>query len=111
MEYVPGGNLGRFEEQKKLLSAGDAIEIGFKCCGALEYASRHGIVHRDLKPANIMVVAGTDVKVGDFGAAYFLQAQATQISAIGSPSYASPEQLQGRTPTHHSDMFALGVVL
>jgi len=110
-EYVPGGNLSRFSEPDALLSVGDAMEIGFKCCGALEYASRHGIVHRDIKPANIMVVQGTDVKVGDFGAAYFLQAQATQISAIGSPSYASPEQLQGRAPTHQSDMFALGVVL
>src|ERR1043166_9563717 len=70
MEYVPGGNLAPYVSGKTLLPADNAVEVAFKCCGALDYAFRRGIVHRDIKPANIMVGDGTDIKIGDFGAAY-----------------------------------------
>jgi serine/threonine protein kinase len=111
MEYVSGGNLLRFVRSDALLPVGDAIEIAFKCCGALDFAFRQGIVHRDIKPANILVEQGTDVKVADFGAAFIRNSDQTQLMAVGSPSYASPEQIGGRTLTHRSDMFSLGVVL
>ena len=111
VEYVPGGDLSQFTSPGSLLPAGDAIEIAFKCCGALDYAFRQGIVHRDIKPANIMVVDGTNIKVADFGAAYLHRGMHTQIVDIGSPLYMSPEQIASRTLDHHSDMFALGVVL
>ena len=111
MEYVPGGDLTQFTQPGRLLPVGETIEIAFKCCGALDYAYRQGIVHRDIKPANIMVAHGTNIKVTDFGAAYLHKAQATQISDIGSPLYMSPEQIASKTLDHHSDMFALGVVL
>jgi serine/threonine protein kinase len=72
-------------------------------------------VHRDIKPANIMVVSGTNIKVGDFGAA-FLNTQeqpdaGAELAAIGSPYYMSPEQVRSEELGVHSDMFALGVVL
>src|ERR1041385_2992623 len=70
MEYVPGGNLSKRAHVPNLFSIEDAIQVGFKCCGALDYAFREGIVHRDVKPANIMVVTGTNIKVADFGAAF-----------------------------------------
>jgi len=111
IEYVPGGDLTQYTDADKLLPAADAIEIAFKCCGALDYAFKQGIVHRDLKPANIMVVSGTDIKVVDFGAAFLHKAQATQIADIGSPLYMSPEQIKGGELGYQSDMFALGVVL
>lgn len=111
MEYVPGGSLAKFTNAKSLLPRKDVIEIGFKCCGALDYASRQGIVHRDVKPANIMVVSKTEVKVTDFGAAYLQKSQSTQILNIGSPAYMSPEQINANPLTQHSDMFSLAVVL
>ena len=111
MEYVPGGNLARYANANNLLSVEDVIQIGFKCCGALDYASRQGIVHRDIKPANIMVVQGTEVKVADFGAAFMRSATTTQIETIGSPAYMAPEQITGGEPGEKSDMFSLGVVL
>ncbi|OGA47177.1 MAG: hypothetical protein A3G25_21015 [Betaproteobacteria bacterium RIFCSPLOWO2_12_FULL_63_13] len=111
LEYVPGGDLTQYTDPVKLLRVEDAIEIAFKCCGALDYAFKQGIVHRDIKPANIMVVSGTDIKVADFGAAFLHRAQATQITDIGSPLYMSPEQIKGDNLGHQSDMFALGVVL
>jgi len=111
VEYVPGGSLARFTKTQTLLALDDALQIAFKCCGALDYAFRQGIVHRDIKPANILVTPALSVKVGDFGAAYLYKAHETQIADIGSPLYMSPEQISGKPLGYQSDMFALGVVL
>ncbi len=111
MELVTGGDLSAHTAPGKLLPVADVVQIGFKCCGALDYAFREGIVHRDIKPANIMLAKGTDVKIADFGAAYLRQSQAVHTAVMGSPYYLSPEQIAGRELTHHSDMYALGVVL
>ena len=111
MEIVSGGDLAQFVKPDKLLPVEDVLQIGFKCCGALEYAFAQGIVHRDIKPANIMIVQGTDVKIADFGAAFLRKTQVVQTAAMGSPFYMSPEQIEGKTLTLHSDMYSLGVVL
>jgi serine/threonine protein kinase len=111
IEYVPGGDLRQFIQPGNMLALEDVIQIAFKSCGALDYAYRQGIVHRDLKPANILVVSGTNIKVGDFGAAYLFKSLDTQISDIGSPLYMSPEQIRGDTLGYGSDMFSLGVML
>jgi eukaryotic-like serine/threonine-protein kinase len=111
IEYVSGGDLSQFTESGHTLAAEEAIEIAFKCCGALDYAFRQGLVHRDIKPANIMVASGTNIKVVDFGAACLLKAQDPESALIGSPFYMSPEQITRQPLTYHSDMFALGVVL
>ncbi len=111
MELVTGGDLSQYVSRDKLLPVEDALQIGFKCCGALDYAFREGIVHRDIKPANIMIARGTEVKISDFGAAFLKRGQAVQTAAMGSPYYMSPEQIEGRELTFHSDMFSMGVVL
>ena len=111
MEIVNGGDLAQFVKPDKLLPVEDVLQIGFKCCGALDYAFSQGIVHRDIKPANIMIVQGTDVKIADFGAAFLRKSQAVQTAAMGSPFYMSPEQIEGKELTLHSDMYSLGVVL
>ena len=111
LEYVPGGDLLQFTKPGQLLSVEDAIQVAFKCCGALDYAFRQGIVHRDIKPANIMVVSGTNIKVADFGAAYLRSEKGGRGDVIGSPLYMSPEQATGRPLDYRSDMFTLGVVL
>ena len=111
MEYVPGTNLSTHTSADNLLPAEDAIQIGFKCCGALDYAFRQGVIHRDIKPANIMIVEGTDVKITDFGAAFLQNRDATQPVNIGSPAYMSPEQVSCKPLTHATDMYCLGVVL
>ena len=112
MELVTGGDLSQFVKPDKLLPIPDVLQIGFKCCGALDYAYREvGIVHRDIKPANIMVSKGTDIKIADFGAAFLRKSQVVQTTAMGSPFYMAPEQVEGKEPTFHSDMYSLGVVL
>lgn len=111
MEYVPGGTLEPYTAPDTLLPMDRVVEIMFKCCGALDYACRNGLIHRDLKPANIMITGETDIKITDFGAAFAQNADRTQVTGfIGSPAFMSPEQVQEKTLTHHSDMFSLGVV-
>jgi eukaryotic-like serine/threonine-protein kinase len=111
MELVTGGDLSRHATAPNLLPVADVLQIGFKCCGALEYAAKEGIVHRDIKPANIMIASGTDVKIADFGAAFLRKSQVVQTQAMGSPYYMSPEQILGKPLTFASDMYSLGVVL
>jgi serine/threonine protein kinase len=111
MEYVGGGSLRALTDAQNLAPVEKVIEIGFKCCGALDYAHRQGIIHRDIKPANIMVASDTDIKVTDFGAALLKDTDRTQILDIGSPAYMSPEQVLGNTLTYQSDMFSLATVL
>jgi serine/threonine protein kinase len=111
MELVTGGDLSTHTAPDKLLPVADVLQIGFKCCGALEYAAKEGIVHRDIMPANIMIASGTEVKIADFGAAFLKKSQVVQTAAMGSPYYMSPEQIQGKELSFHSDMYSLGVVL
>ena len=111
MEYVPGSDLSKYADPSNLLSVGDAIEVGFKCCGALDYAFREGVIHRDIKPANIMMAGGTDVKITDFGAALLRTGKLNDTVSIGTPAYMSPEQINGNTLTHKTDMYCVGVVL
>jgi len=113
MEYVKGGDLSRYVTKDKLLPVADVLQIGFKCCGALDYASKEGIVHRDIKPANLMIAEGkgTDVKISDFGAAYLRKSQVVQTASMGSPNYMSPEQIEGKQLNFQSDMYSLGVVI
>ena len=111
MELVMGGDLSAHATPDTLLPVSDVLQMIFKCCGALDYAFREGIVHRDIKPANIMIVEGTEVKIADFGAALLRKSQAVQTASIGSPFYMSPEQMEDKPLTHHSDMYCLGVSL
>ena len=108
MDYVPGGTLQDWCEPAKLLPVTRAVEILYKCCGALHHASQIGVVHRDIKPANILVTPTFDVKISDFGGAMMTRGDTTQVSGVGSPAYMSPEQVRGDELTFHTDMFSLG---
>jgi serine/threonine protein kinase len=111
MEYVDGGTLDRHGDAQDLLPIDRVVEIIFKCTRALEFAHKMGITHRDLKPANILYTGETDVKVTDFGAALIASGDVTQVSAIGSPAYMSPEQVKEHALNHQTDIYSLGVVM
>lgn len=112
MEYVSGGNLAKHATADSLLAPERLMQIAFKTCGALDYASQKGIVHRDVKPANLLLSGDTHVKVADFGAARLKgAAQSGPTSPIGSPAYMSPEQFGCGELGPQSDMFSLGVSL
>jgi predicted Ser/Thr protein kinase len=102
------------------LPVSEALDAAVAIAGAMAAAHAAGIVHRDLKPENIMWVPNGTVKVLDFGIAK-LDAAALETSltpaltlpgeAIGTPGYASPEQLLGRPIDRRSDIFSFGIVL
>ncbi|MSQ60919.1 MAG: serine/threonine protein kinase, partial [Betaproteobacteria bacterium] len=111
MEYIDGHTLQDFCDQASMLPLSKVVEIIFKCSLALAFAHRQGVIHCDIKPANILVKEGTHIKISDFGAAQYDEADHTQIKGIGSPAYMSPEQVQDRELTHQTDIYSLGVVM
>src|SRR6185436_9384110 len=112
MEHVGGGTLERFARPDGLLPIDLIVEMVFKCCRALEFAHKVGVTHRDIKPANILYIDGTEVKITDFGAAIIASSRdTTQVSAIGSPAYMSPEQVKEHTLDHQTDIYSMGVVM
>ncbi|HEY5637063.1 MAG TPA: serine/threonine-protein kinase [Burkholderiales bacterium] len=111
MEYVDGGTLEQFCRPDSLLPLDRLVEIVFKCTRALEYAQKMGVTHRDIKPANILHSGDTDVKITDFGAALLAAGETTQVSAIGSPAYMSPEQVKEQPLNHQTDIYSVGVVM
>ncbi|MEW6690397.1 MAG: serine/threonine-protein kinase [Pseudomonadota bacterium] len=111
MEYIDGGTLEKFCAPERLLPIERIVEIVFKCTRALEFAHKMGITHRDIKPANILYTGETDVKITDFGAALIATGDSTQISAIGSPAYMSPQQVKEHPLDHRTDIYSMGVVM
>ncbi|MGH8705328.1 MAG: protein kinase domain-containing protein [Burkholderiales bacterium] len=111
MEYVDGGTLEKFCVPRNLLPVDRIVEIGFKCTKALEFAQKMGITHRDIKPANILYTGETDVKITDFGAALIAAWDTTQVAAIGSPAYMSPQQVKEHPLDHRTDIYSMGVVM
>ncbi len=115
MEYVEGGTLRRFCQPGSLLPVEQVVEVGFKCAMALDYVYRQGVIHRDVKPANVLTrMAGdqlVDVKVTDFGSAFNLAADQTQLYRVGSLAYMSPEQLDGDPLDCRADIYALAAML
>jgi serine/threonine protein kinase len=111
MEYVDGGTLEPFCTPEGLLPLEKTVEIVFKCTRALEFAHKMGIIHRDIKPANILYAGETDVKITDFGAALIASGESTQVSAIGSPAYMSPQQVKEHPLDYRTDIYSVGVVM
>ncbi len=111
MEYVEGGTLEKYCKPEHLLEPLVVAEIVFKCVRALAYAHAKGLIHRDVKPGNILHKAGSDIKLADFGAALNHVSNKTQVAAVGSPLYMSPEILTGAKATVQSDIYALGIVM
>jgi serine/threonine-protein kinase len=115
MEYVEGRTLRDVLREGRPFDVQQALEVTAGVLSALDYSHRMGIVHRDIKPANVMLTAGGDVKVMDFGIARALadvSATMTQTQAvIGTAQYLSPEQARGETVDARSDLYSAGCLL
>ena len=113
MEYLRGRHLSDFTDSKQLLPFRTVLLLTARVADALDYAHRQNVVHRDIKPANIMFDPDTDeLKITDFGIARLTDTSRTKTGIVlGTPSFMSPEQLEGRPLDGRSDQFALGVSL
>jgi peptide/nickel transport system substrate-binding protein len=114
MEYVLGGTLAQLVREQAPFEPERAVRIVCDILDALAHAHSHGTVHRDVKPANVMVTPEGTIKVADFGIARVLDNDArltTTGSAIGTPSYMSPEQINGLDVDPRSDVYSTACVL
>ena len=113
MELLRGSHLVEYTTAQRLLPPAIALEIMARLADALHYAHQNQVVHRDINPANIMFDAPSgELKITDFGIARLTDSGRTRTGVVlGTPSFMSPEQLQGRDVTGLSDQFALGVSL
>ncbi len=110
MEYVEGGTLEQYVLPESLFDPQVVAEIIFKAVSALDFAFSLGLIHRDIKPGNILYKSGTDIKIGDFGAAVKSSASSA-ATVVGSPLYMAPEVLQGGVSSVQSDIYALGMTM
>jgi serine/threonine-protein kinase len=114
MEYIEGNTLTSIIANKRIISMNDILFIGAQVSSGLQAAHSKGLVHRDIKPGNIMITPEGKVKVTDFGIVS-LQNEESDItktgSILGTASYISPEQAQGKPVSKESDLYSLGTVL
>jgi eukaryotic-like serine/threonine-protein kinase len=114
MEFVAGGSLARKLDGTPWPPV-DAARLMEVLARAVDQVHRLGIIHRDLKPANVLLAADGTPKVGDFGLAKNLSGDSglTGTDAIlGSPSYMSPEQAEGKPSLigPAADVYGLGAI-
>jgi serine/threonine protein kinase len=131
MEYVDGKTLDRLIPSHGM-PLDDALRYAVQITGASSDAHAAGITHRDLKPANVMVTDKGNVKVLDFGLAKLSehsgegsglaggtavatagmqQLKTEEGTILGTFSYMSPEQAEGKKVDGRSDIFSFGVML
>ena len=119
LEYVDGQPIDRYCEERGL-GIEERLSLFATVAGATAYAHRNLVVHRDLKPSNILVTAGGEVKLLDFGLAKLVDPDAGPESRQPAtrtgyrwmtPEFAAPEQVRGEPVTTLTDVYQLGVVL
>jgi serine/threonine protein kinase len=121
MEFVDGQTVDDYVKRHGKLEPLTVIEIALQVTRALTAAARQQLVHRDIKPANLMVIYEDGewiVKVIDFGLAKSVKREEVDCDAlppdrafVGTPQFASPEQLEERDVDSRSDIYSLGATL
>ena len=115
MEFIAGQTLERWltDASQTAPTVEQSLRLVKQIAEALDYAHSEHIVHRDIKPANIMLIGNEHrPKIADFGIAKLTQSDFTAAGdVLGTPSFMSPEQLNGGVVDGRSDIFSMGVIL
>ena len=114
MEFIEGTSL-RAIMRGHPLPREQALDVARQVGDALVYLESQGVVHRDLKPENVLLTAGGQVKILDFGIALAESSRrltwGALSNAVGTPDYMAPEQIRGRRGDARTDVYALGMLL
>jgi eukaryotic-like serine/threonine-protein kinase len=116
MEIAGSGTLKDQLKQRGPLPVAEAVDAILDIISGLESAFAGGVLHRDIKPSNCFVCPDGSVKVGDFGLSVStLSRDDTFVTAhgkiMGTPAYASPEQLRGDALDLRADIYSVGATL
>ncbi len=113
MEYLEGQTLRDVMQMRGAMPLQEAIGIACQVLDALAHAHQYRVIHRDIKPDNIFILPGGQAKLADFGIARLSEEPSltSDGQVFGTPSYMSPEQIEGRSIDDRSDLFSLGVLL
>ncbi|MEJ2703509.1 MAG: protein kinase [Sedimentisphaerales bacterium] len=116
MEIAGSGTLKDKLKERGPLPVTEAVDAILDVISGLEAAFARGVLHRDIKPSNCFVSFDGSIKVGDFGLSVSTLAKAdTFVTAhgkiLGTPAYASPEQLRGDTLDVRADIYSVGATL
>lgn len=116
MEIAGGGTLADRLRKHGPLPVTEAVDAALDVISGLESALECGVLHRDIKPSNCFVSPEGPVKVGDFGLSVSTLARTdTFVTArgtiLGTPAYASPEQLRGDNLDVRADIYSVGATL
>jgi len=117
LEYVDGERIDRWCDAH---AAGviDRLALFLQMCEAVAHAHARLIVHRDIKPSNVLVDAGAQVRLLDFGIAKLMEGDSaveTELTREAgralTPEYAAPEQIRGEPVGTATDTYSMGVLL
>ena len=115
MELMPGSNLFDLVQEKGPLPVDDAVPKILDVIEGLREAHRLGVIHRDVKPSNCFLESDGRVKIGDFGLSKSLVADNNNITRtgafLGTPLYASPEQIKGESLDPRTDVYSVSATL
>jgi serine/threonine protein kinase/tetratricopeptide (TPR) repeat protein len=116
MEYIEGQTLKAHLTELKTgtgIPVLQAIDWTLQAAHGLKAAHDKHITHRDIKPQNIMLTGNSHIKIMDFGLAKLKGSRGITRTgtSVGTLSYMSPEQAQGVTTDHRTDIWSLGVAV
>ena len=113
MEFLEGNDLHQMVKANGALPQESVVKWTIPIAEALDYIHSQNLLHRDIKASNILITKDGRPVLMDFGIAH--AADGTKLTqtgtVIGTPEYMSPEQAQGKSLDHCSDLYSLGVVM
>jgi eukaryotic-like serine/threonine-protein kinase len=111
MEYLEGQPLSNLIDRPESLPLNASIDMVIGVLRALQYAHSRRVVHKDIKPENVIVQNDETIKLTDFGLASLISQMAEGTGRVaGTPTYISPEQVEGQVIDGRADLYSLGVM-